>query len=70
MDTAKIGNPRNLEESPRAREMANVRRVRYGFYRVVTEPVETPKCSMCPSTHVVVKVNGVLFCDSCFARSR
>ena len=45
-------------------------RQRYGFYRVPDGPVAPPECSMCKSPHVKIKINEILFCDSCFNSTR
>lgn len=53
-------------EARRNREEMRPVRQRYGFFKVPDGPVKPPECSKCSSHNVVIKVNGVNFCSSCF----
>lgn len=52
-------------EARRNREEMRPVRTQYGFYKV-GEPTTAPRCSICPSLHIVVKINGLAFCSNCF----
>ena len=57
-------------ESRRRSEM-KIRNVRFGFFRVATEPIEQIYCTCSKNITNIshIKVNGVHICNSCYANS-
>lgn len=53
----------------RMRDDMSVRAVSYGFYKVATEPVHTPKCVRCNKelNGEAFKINGKLKCRECMS---
>jgi hypothetical protein len=70
----RLGSPREEMDKTytplekRRREEMRLKPVRYGFFRVATEPTEFPKCVKCRTKlfgpHTVI--NGKHYCQACF----
>lgn len=53
-------------------EQANIRNVRYGFYRVVKEPITFLKCNFCKKEILgsSIIINKVPFHEKCYASTK